>query len=972
MNAKKFIALLVAVLMVVGLMPVSVLADEATVATTVTIATVDDLKNLVSDVAAGNTYAGKKVVLAANLDLVGSDWYCGIYGKPFSGEFDGAGYTISNLTDSSTADHKGLFAHINGAYIHDIVFKNVSFSGTCEGSLYAGAVAAELESNNIIKNITVDGMSYNVTSIDGSIGGIGGYSYDTHYDNCSVTDIVFNVTSNYSVNMGGLVGQGRGVGTVAKDNASYSVIEASAKFDKEGALVPYTYYNCSVDGATFNVSGKTRIGGFIGVDGYSHWANYGKNCEVTDLSVTCAAGDAEYVVGGFMGYNYGANYGCSDAFYDCSVTGTINSNGTNTASVFGGFLGWVGGRPSSFSNCTANVTIDVVAGDVGGFVGETQQYFAHEYKFDNCNATGDVTTEEGTAGGFIANIQHGGDGSALNVIITNSDVTGTATGTASGAFVANIDDTKGGVHTGGNIEITDCSADDADAELFPEIPGLTVPIAGTITKGYISNSGARITGELTANTTGSELEIKLFSGNSHIATSTLTNEECKDIEANEAPPLTWNFVISGDASSSWNTTWVDGQPNSSFVPDRVELWINGEKIAENEVVMYAIDNYSNIYDWAALTGVTDTAGTAYFTVTADKTEVVAGETVEVQVWLNGTGVSGAAWEFTYDKTMFTLQNGDDTGVITGEMAEAAFNGAKLLGTYTFEAIPQDNEVVTATFTVKDTADSWDYAGAMDGSSLEAAIAPAEVTINLMTLDVSVSDNGNGDYTYRADGYTVTVTENSNVGAKIEMNGQTTNELTFTEVGEHTVTYTVSKLGYKTVTGTHSITVTAPAAGVDYVVEVNLSGEDLSDYVAGKKLVLVYTNNKDINFTYDGADMYDVTAAGYEYVGDEEFVKNENTKVYALVVDAIADGELANYEVNVAPVYETGATVVTYSCDLNGDENITLRDVSVAYGVLNQYAEYFTNNMDSVLMADVNGDKIVTIADADAVMEEYNS
>ncbi len=40
----------------------------------------------------------------------------------------------------------------------------------------------------------------------------------------------------------------------------------------------------------------------------------------------------------------------------------------------------------------------------------------------------------------------------------------------------------------------------------------------------------------------------------------------------------------------------------------------------------------------------------------------------------------------------------------------------------------------------------------------------------------------------------------------------------------------------------------------YLVEVDAT----NDYVAGKKLVLVYTNSDDISFTYDGTVMYDVS------------------------------------------------------------------------------------------------------------------
>ncbi len=441
MKANKLLSVILCIAMVLSTVSFTVFANDGAQepAAALEIDTVEDLLSFAEAVKNGDTFAGKTVKLTANIDLKDVEWtMIGEYQKPFSGEFDGGNFTISNMEDASASDHKGFFAHLNEAYVHDMTFVDVKFTGTCEGALYAGALVGEAESKNVIKNVDVNGIEWDITSKNGSIGSVAGYSYDTNYIDCAVTDATFKVTSTASVNMGAFVGQGRGVGAFSTAYGNTST---------------YSYTNCTVNNAAFDVSGKTTVGGFIGCDGYNHWANYGIDCTVTGLTVNCADDDAQYTVGGFMGSNNGANYGKDYAFENCSATGTVNASGTNTASTFGGFVGYVGGRPVSIESCTANVAIDVAAGDVGGFCGETLQYFAHEYKFDSCEATGNVATANGTAGGFIANIQHGGDGSELNVSIENSTASGTVAGITVGGIVGVVNDNKNGTPTGGDVLI---------------------------------------------------------------------------------------------------------------------------------------------------------------------------------------------------------------------------------------------------------------------------------------------------------------------------------------------------------------------------------------------------------------------------------------------------------------------------------------------------------------------------------------
>lgn len=73
--------------------------------------------------------------LTADIDLAGySDgdgWEpIGTNGSRFTGTFDGAGFTISNLTiNSPSADFIGLFGYAEGATIQNVVLTDVDVTG---------------------------------------------------------------------------------------------------------------------------------------------------------------------------------------------------------------------------------------------------------------------------------------------------------------------------------------------------------------------------------------------------------------------------------------------------------------------------------------------------------------------------------------------------------------------------------------------------------------------------------------------------------------------------------------------------------------------------------------------------------------------------------------------------------------------------------------------------------------------------
>lgn len=126
---------------------------------------------------------GKYFKLTADIDLAGKEWYPVGAGVNlditedsqvdkkryrFYGRFDGAGYTISNMTINSKGDYLGFISHGAGGYVKNLNFKNASVNGN--GSL--GIVVGRMEMKFNIANCNVDGV---VSGSSNYVAGVVGY-----------------------------------------------------------------------------------------------------------------------------------------------------------------------------------------------------------------------------------------------------------------------------------------------------------------------------------------------------------------------------------------------------------------------------------------------------------------------------------------------------------------------------------------------------------------------------------------------------------------------------------------------------------------------------------------------------------------------------------------------------------------------------------------------------------------------------
>ena len=368
-----------------------------------------------------------------------------------------------------------------------------------------------------------------------------------------------------------------------------------------------------------------------------------------------------------------------------------------------------------------------------------------------------------------------------------------------------------------------------------------------------------------------------------------------------------------------------------------------------------------------------------YSVTA-KPEAIYDGTAKVSA--DVTLPEGATITYTYgEQTYNAVPSFTDVGSYTVSYTiSAGDNYNNVTDIYIF-AIKEGTLTVTGT----------DYNAAYDGSAHTITVSAPDGAV------ISYSETENGAYSATAP--------------------------TLTNVGSKTVYWKVEKAGYTTVVGSNTITITAKAVTItvddnektlgdkdpaftgtvtglvnendlgtitytrkagetagEYAITANYTANanydvtvhkgtltigapvyvtEITEYVAGYKLVLVYTNSN-ATFTYANAAMYDVTSAGYKYNKADEY-----SHVYALVVNGTADTD--KVAAGTTPVVEI---LNCSDLDVNKSGSVDLRDAVAVVAVYNANETYMTKYMAIVLEADVNHDKHVTSDDFSLIKAEY--
>ncbi|QSQ10562.1 Fimbrial protein [Koleobacter methoxysyntrophicus] len=227
-----------------------------------------------------------KYILKSNIDLSGymSDggWQpIGDLNNPFTGIFDGNGYTIKNLYINRPDTHyQGLFGYTRLAKVSNVTLESVSVTGYD----YTGALAGY-----IYKSMISGSSSSGTVAGRQHVGGLLGMNdyYSELVFSYSTADITGIGSSRYT---GGLVGT-----------------------NYRGSYIR----NCYAAGS---VTGNSEVGGLVGLN--SNGRVVGSNLEKSYSTGSVTGGSR---VGGLVGYNYGSMV--TGSYWDTETSGLATSAG---------------------------------------------------------------------------------------------------------------------------------------------------------------------------------------------------------------------------------------------------------------------------------------------------------------------------------------------------------------------------------------------------------------------------------------------------------------------------------------------------------------------------------------------------------------------------------------------------------------------------------------------------------------------
>lgn len=242
---------------------------------------------------------------------------------PFGGEFDGGGFTISNLYIATESDYAGLFGYVagnkpvigdNDDSSHELIkynppklIRNIRLSNaSVSGNQNVGGIAG------YVKYAVVTDCSFSgtVTSTANSTGGIAGYIFDYARIERSFSE----GSVNGFIRTGGICGYVNSNSTVLKCYSTADVFSNSNVNGNAGGIVG-TVSASTVNGCYFlgRVYGPKKVGGIAGTNSYSTI----NGCYTLAPVYTTILNNTEYIAA-IAGYSLGGTY------YNCYYNETTS------------------------------------------------------------------------------------------------------------------------------------------------------------------------------------------------------------------------------------------------------------------------------------------------------------------------------------------------------------------------------------------------------------------------------------------------------------------------------------------------------------------------------------------------------------------------------------------------------------------------------------------------------------------------
>ncbi|MFI3295205.1 MAG: GLUG motif-containing protein, partial [Rikenellaceae bacterium] len=244
------------------------------------ISNADQLRQLSTNVNAGNQYSGEYFIMTTSIDL-GFDDPAWRYGTDstyfekaenkftpignseevsFRGTFDGGGYEVSGLYVDEAGGYAGLFGYVYGATI-----KNLGVTGVISGTKNVGGIVGYGFGPVTIENCYNKAL---VSSGDGgNLGGILGYVLAFNSYGSIINCYNSREVSSSGSNVGGIVGYS----SYCNVTNCYNRGEISSSSDNVGGIVGYgdNLGTISICYNSAEVSGGDNVGSILGTRKYS-------------------------------------------------------------------------------------------------------------------------------------------------------------------------------------------------------------------------------------------------------------------------------------------------------------------------------------------------------------------------------------------------------------------------------------------------------------------------------------------------------------------------------------------------------------------------------------------------------------------------------------------------------------------------------------------------------------------------------
>lgn len=382
---------------------------------------------------------------------------------PFSGYYDGCGYSVFNIScDRPNSAGIGLFGFIEGANIKGLTIKDSEFTGNFAVGAVVGVILSEGGTRNVsaidscvVTNCTVTG-SENSVSVGGILGGIDVSARGNIY-NCSV-DASTTISSDY--NAGGIVGAS-GLHSTTLINRCKNAANITSKYAGAGGIIAMADTLCvttshntgtitsnkaegtltrgtggicggagisSFTGCTNTgeVSGKDGVGGILGStrlgaddegalilnNTYLRYCKNSANISGTDC-VAGLCGEAQFGCYGSLntGDVSGMNYVGGVAGYTsiAVVSNTANSGQVNGNAYVAGIVSK--SNMGAYSVCQNFNRVEGLGAHVAGIVGITANNTIIHY----CSNFGEISGGADYTGGIVGEIGEQKEMSGLDI-----------------------------------------------------------------------------------------------------------------------------------------------------------------------------------------------------------------------------------------------------------------------------------------------------------------------------------------------------------------------------------------------------------------------------------------------------------------------------------------------------------------------------------------------------------------------------